>query len=197
MGTNATENDSGRWIDTIKFDHGSIRDMLLKKRPKEKRAAMIKEKIANGAIVTGKTSNLLSVYKKYQIIVLIGTHSIVTSELSSRGKVRIIRETEAPGRIIRYKDDSRFNLGMLLLLDNSVKTMDYSFTRGCSLFNFPFSINEASPTMLYSLKMEKFHELINSSESDSVAFDSYFEVLQANRHTFEKGTNLLAGAGAD
>ena len=120
MGNSVTENESGKWMETIKFDRGNIRDMLLKKRPREERKAMIEKKIGNGAIVAGKTSNLLSMYKKYQIVVLIGTHSIVTSELSSQGKIKMISSTEAPGRIIRYKDDLSFNLGMLLLLDTAV-----------------------------------------------------------------------------
>jgi hypothetical protein len=75
--------------------------------------------------------------------------------------------------------------------------MDYSTTSGNRLFNFPYKINEASPIMLYSLKMENFHELITSSESESVAFDSYFQILRANRHAFEKKETLLAGGDGD
>lgn len=44
--------------------------------------------------------------------------------------------------------------------------------------------------------MGGFHELINSKESDSVEFDSYFSILQANRSAFEREQNTFE-EGAD
>jgi hypothetical protein len=40
--------------------------------------------------------------------------------------------------------------------------------------------------------MESFYELTNSAEHESLAFDSYFDILRANKHSFVGPDNPAA-----
>jgi hypothetical protein len=57
---------------------------------------------------------------------MIGTHTVATCALTSLGKLTKTHEVKAPGRIIRFRDDSRWNQGMLLLIDDSPEANEYT-----------------------------------------------------------------------
>ena len=47
----STALNEEKWTDTVKFDHGIIRQMLLKKRSKREREKIIKSKEKDGEVV--------------------------------------------------------------------------------------------------------------------------------------------------
>lgn len=79
----------------------------------------------------------------------------------------------------------------MLTDSGSVKCADYSETQDHKIYQFPYARITASEVAVYSFKMGCFHQLISSKESDSVEFDSYFDILQANRSAFEKETGTF------
>lgn len=72
----------GQWIGTRIFTQGVIRQMFLKKRSKEERTELLRKRINSyGANDAQMAKSTLSVYRKYQIVSVVGTHSIVFCEL--------------------------------------------------------------------------------------------------------------------
>ena len=162
--------------------------MFVKKRSKNQRQKYIDKVNKTG---TNLTLGLLSVYRQYQIVCIIGTHDINISALTSSGKIKQIQNKPSIGRIIRFINDDAYNQGMLLLTDESVASMEYKDVGGSQLYMFPY--NESSdPNMkitLSVLKQGKTYPLIDSKVpnwGECVSFDSYFKVLRANKAIFEK-----------
>lgn len=59
--------EEAKWVETVKFSHGNIREMLLKKRPKTDRLEAINKRIKKGVLKEGSFSikTALPVYKQY------------------------------------------------------------------------------------------------------------------------------------
>ncbi len=71
LGDKAIEKETeevGEWIDTVEFEHGSIREMFVKKRPKRK--TQVDEAAADEEMVVE------SIFTTYNIIIMVGTHRI-------------------------------------------------------------------------------------------------------------------------
>lgn len=101
--------------------------MLLKKRSRSDRREAIDKRVSRGQLQEGDFSfkTALPVYKQYQLVLLMGTHIIVNASVSMSGKITQNSTYEAPGRIIHFKDDDRHRMGIILLTDSSVKSVDY------------------------------------------------------------------------
>ena len=54
----------------------------------------------------------------------------------------------------------------------------------CRLFTFPFTPILDSRVVLSTIKEGIVHELMNSTESEALAEDSYFRTMQANKELF-------------
>lgn len=85
------------WIDTVQFDEGFIRKMFIKKRDKQERQDLIKERKLKGKNCSGRSKQQLSVFKKYRIILFIGIHTIKMIELSSKGVIKRQKISMDPG----------------------------------------------------------------------------------------------------
>ena len=86
----------GHWLQTISFKQGAIRQMLVEKRSKRDRIHLIANKMT---LRGGKSQHhsvaqeqVLTMFEKYQIISLIGTHTISYCTLKADGHVRNIRD---------------------------------------------------------------------------------------------------------
>ena len=96
----------------------------------------------------------------------------------------------APGRIIRIQDDDNFNLGILMLLDQTPEIEAYTKVgeqNETQLYTFPFNNQNKSTVTLYCVKMEIICPLISSSDENSpVSNDCLFEVMQLSRSVFDR-----------
>ena len=126
-------SSQGSWSDTIEFAEGNIRKMFIKKRSLEGRNKEIRKKQRQGRQQIGKASNMLSIYKKYNLVSIVGTHSVHFTELTSRGGFKRDEKAQpmAPGRILNFKDDVLYSCGVLLLTDNGEPRRSYSAIQGC------------------------------------------------------------------
>ena len=89
--------------------------MLIKKRPKEERNAIIMEKLAklDKHDMEDKDLVVLSNFQNYLIVCFFDTHYLRHCFLDKRGGLTEIPYDEkrdlAPGRILKIKDDDKFN----------------------------------------------------------------------------------------
>ena len=94
---NEEEESSGQWLQTVSFEDGFIRKILIKKRSKKEResimdAEMPKFNQVDDGITISKTKYIkknLTVYQKFQIMGIIGTHNISYCDLDHKGKLTI------------------------------------------------------------------------------------------------------------
>ena len=94
---NEEEESGGQWLQTVHFDEGFIRKILIKKRSKAERLAIIetempknRQVLDDGAISkTNYIKKNLSVYQKFQIMGIIGTHNIRYINLDHKGLMKI------------------------------------------------------------------------------------------------------------
>lgn len=96
--------------------------MLIKKRSKLDRAELARSKQSvnddSNRHHFVEKEQVLSVFEKYQIMSVIGTHTISYCTLKADGTVRSVRDVQqAPGRILRFQDDSQYRCGVLMLID--------------------------------------------------------------------------------
>ena len=78
-----------QWLKAFKFEdvNGNIRDLCIKMKPKMTRLDLAKAKIDKGAKTFGKDEHVLSVYKRYQLVAIMGTHSVVRADISKHGAI--------------------------------------------------------------------------------------------------------------
>ena len=132
----------------------------------------------------------MSIFEKYQIVTIIGTHTISYSSLKQDGKMRNVRDVQtAPGRILRFQDDNLYRTGVLMLIDEQGEkdSLDFKVQDGCSLYTFPLTWSElnSSEVALYALKMRQFYKLLTDKEDECISHDSLFNVMRANKAVFE------------
>ena len=197
-------SSAGAWSDTIEFSEGHIRKMFIKKRSLEERNKEIRKKQRQGRKQFGKASNMLSIYKKYNLVSIVGTHSVYFTELTSRGEFKRVEKAQqiSPGRILHFKDDVLYNCGVLVLTDNGVASPSYRAIHGCHLYTFPLDASASSGVCLRVLKMNTFYTLLDSAlEKEDIAkcltYDSTFNIMQANKAVFMKPKKLQADGDAD
>ena len=194
-------SNAGQWSDTIEFGEGNIvRKMFIKKRSLEERNKEIRKKQRQGRKQFGKASNMLSIYKKYNLVSIVGTHSVYFTELTSRGEFKRAEKAQqiSPGRILNFKDDVLYNCGVLVLTDNGVASPSYRAIQGCTLYTFPLDATASSGLCLRVLKMNTFYTLLDSAlEKEDIAkcltYDSTFNIMQANKAVFMKAKKLQDG----
>ena len=153
---------------------------------------------------TGKDApiSLLSAYKSYSIVTLVGPGHIYISSINAEGRFQQnLQETitseikDSCKRILRFKDDSAYKQGILILKDNGIYTTDFAERGGCKLYQFPLQRNESDGLITLSiLKGGEVYELLKSSDPDTkcLAYDSYFNVVRANKDVFEKEKEKFA-----
>ena len=93
---NEEEESSGQWLQTVSFDDGFIRKILIKKRSKAERISIMESQMPSqandsemGISKTNYIKKNLSVYQKFQIMGIIGTHNIRYCNLDHKGKMTI------------------------------------------------------------------------------------------------------------
>ena len=59
-----------------------------------------------------------------------------------------------------FQDDPVYKNGVMVLTDEVKDTNDFIDAKGCRLYTFPLKASPDSRVTLYSLKMGKFHKLI-------------------------------------
>ena len=73
-----------------------------------------------------KAEERLSLFDKYHILCIIGTHCVSYCTLDAQGKLdRKDGEIRAPGRIVRYQDNQFYKSGVIMLLDSQEDTDDF------------------------------------------------------------------------
>ena len=81
-------NEKSEWIDTIQFKTGHIRQMFIKKISKERRQFALLENLRRtGLGADAEGDKHLSVFKKYEIVILNGLTDIVSCGLLTTGKI--------------------------------------------------------------------------------------------------------------
>ena len=73
-----------------------------------------------------------------------------------------------------------------MLVDESVESPTYESIKNCSFYTYPLVANMHSFVRLYSLKMGKFHLLLEDKECDCLTYDSSFNIIRSNREVFER-----------
>ena len=88
LGDHSKDTDEvGEWIDTVIFEKGMIREMFVKKCPK------VKAKIKRAAAEDDNIEMMVeSIFTDYNVIIMMGTHSIEVHKLSSSGKLQQDKE---------------------------------------------------------------------------------------------------------
>ena len=121
------EISNGGWIKTFTLENSfsglgpdHIRKMFIKKRPKYDREIIEKQKSEKYESENAHKKWLMSSYNKYHIVCISGINTINIVELGRRGQVTIKKCAEtAPGRILNFTDDFSYNMGIIMLLDQS------------------------------------------------------------------------------
>ena len=171
------EDEIGEWIETVAFEHGQIREVVLKKVTKSKKSKDDSD----------QEDEIQSIFKTYKLLIMIGTHRIESWKLSSRGKLRLDENLPGiPGRIIKFKNDDHYSTGMLLLCDSSAASKEYKDVGLSKLYTFPHLANEKAEVTLWAVKYGSFSKLTDSGSCAALRFDSYFKVMEANKAVFEK-----------
>ena len=107
-----------------------------------------------------------------------------------------MRHTEAPGRIITFKNDDAYNNGLVMLTDEGASCLEYKEVNGCQLFTFPLTETMGTKFTLSVLKQGTIHPLLTSEEQlpdtdtnelkkSCLAHDTYFKILRTNKAVFE------------
>ena len=83
----------------------------------------------------------LSVFKKYEIVVLNGLTDIFYCQLTQSGKIdqskdsegnyKTLRSIQAPGRIIRIMNDGAYNNGLIMMTDEGSESLEYKEVHDC------------------------------------------------------------------
>ena len=87
---------------------------------------------------------------------------------------------------MRVANDLICNTGMLFLTDESASSMGYRNISNNRVYTFPHEPNKDAVVTLHVFKQGTFYKLLDSTNSDCVAYDSYFTVARANKAIFEK-----------
>ena len=104
----------------------------------QRRNQNIQEDEGLGESKTHYIKKNLSVYQKYLIMGIIGTHNIRYCELDHKGLLKQqTNKVIAPGRIIRFEDDLSYRNGTIILTDGVPDSNDYDECDGSFLFTFP------------------------------------------------------------
>ena len=61
---------------------------------------------------------MLSIYKKYHLVTIVGSKTFTFFELSGRGEIKLEYRKKAEGRILSFKDDISYNTGILYMTDD-------------------------------------------------------------------------------
>lgn len=75
---------------------------------------------------------------------------------------------------------------MIVMTDDVLETKEYTDKDEGRLYNFPYT-NSGTVQTLHSLKFNKFHTLLVSTEStfgECLRHDSKFAIMQSNKHVF-------------
>ena len=76
-------------------------------------------------------------FKKYEIVSIVGTDKVMFTKLDKHGKLLVDRDhTLDAGRIIRFANDKHFNMGMLLMTDDGAVNKDFVSEKDCLVNNF-------------------------------------------------------------
>jgi len=128
-----------------------------------------------------------SIFKAYNLLIMIGTHRIESWKISSGGKLRFDENLQGiPGRIIKFKNDDTYSMGMLLLCDSATASKEYKDVGNNKIFTFPHLANHKSEVALWAMKYGSFSKLTDSGSCAALRFDSYFNVMEANKAVFAK-----------
>ena len=109
---------------------------------------------------------MLSVFKKFHLVSMVGANKFQYTELNSQGELRHEFSRKAEGRILSFKDDISFNTGLLYMTDDATFSSAYRDIKGCRLYTFPFVSIPGSIITLRAAKMEVSYELMSSNDKE-------------------------------
>ena len=138
---------------------------------------------------------MLSVFKMYHLVSIVGPRSIQYSELDSQGQIKHSYHVNSEGRIISFQDDVSYNTGLLYMMDKeTVFSFAYENRGGCNMFVFPYAPVNKGKLTLCALKMETTYKLLSVQcdtigqevYKDCLTYDSSYNVMSANKAVFMK-----------
>ena len=121
-------------------------------------------------------------------MILIGVNNVGYLTLDQHGEIKTSQIQDAPGRIIKFKDDFEFGTGTALLIDNASTSQREFEDRGdAKVYTFPFGKKDGAEVSLYCLKIGEFYKLLSEKDGEAgkcISHDCYFSVMSQNDAKF-------------
>ena len=57
--------------------------------------------------------------------------------MNAKGQITETSLLASPGRVLRVKNDLKFNTGLLVLTDDTTEQREFKSVSGCKLYTFP------------------------------------------------------------